>query len=67
MAKFGFNQRGQSFLGFANSYKKFIKEFFALAKPLIDLLKKEGLFKWKDEQQNVLDLLIGKLPSTLVL
>jgi len=43
-------KRVRFFLGLANFYRKFIKDFFALAKPPIDLLKKEGLFEWKDEQ-----------------
>ncbi len=47
----------RSFLGLANFYKKFIKDFFALAKPFTDLLKKKGLFKWKDEQQSAFDML----------
>ncbi len=38
-----------SFLGLANFYRKFIKDFSTLAKPLIDLLKKEGSFEWKGE------------------
>jgi hypothetical protein len=46
---------------------KFIKDLFALAKSLTNLLKKEDLFKWKDEQQSVFNLLKGKLSSTLVL
>jgi len=40
----------KSFLGLPKFYKKFIKDFSALAKPLIDLLKKEVLFEWKDDQ-----------------
>ncbi len=39
----------KSFLGLANFYKKFIKDFLALAKLFIDLLKKEGSFGWKGE------------------
>jgi hypothetical protein len=40
----------KSLLRLINLYKKFIKDFFALGKPPIDLLKKEGSFKLKDEQ-----------------
>jgi hypothetical protein len=40
-------KRVKSFLGLANFYMNFIKDFFALTRPLIDLLKKEGSFKWK--------------------
>ncbi len=57
----------RSFLGLANFYMKFTRDFFALAKPFTDLLKKNGSFKWKDEQQNAFDLLKAKLSSTLML
>ncbi len=40
-------KRVKSFLGLANFYRKFIKDFLALAKLLIDLLKKEKSFGWK--------------------
>jgi hypothetical protein len=50
MAKPRLDQRGQIFFRIAKFYKKFIKDFSALAKPLIDLLKKEVLFEWKDDQ-----------------
>jgi hypothetical protein len=35
--------------------------------PLIDLLKEEGSFEWKEKQQSVFDILKGKLSSTLML
>ncbi len=38
-----------SFLGMTNLYRKFIVGFLALAKPLINLLKKELLFEWREE------------------
>ncbi len=57
----------RSFLGLANFYRKFIKDFLSLAKPLTDLLKKEGLFEWKGKQQKMFDLLKGKFLSTSVL
>jgi hypothetical protein len=44
------------FLGLTNFYKKFIIFFYTLAKPLTNLLKKEGSFKWEDEQQNAFNL-----------
>jgi hypothetical protein len=37
------------FLGLANFYMKFVKDFFTLVKLFIDLLKKEGSFEWRDE------------------
>ncbi len=38
------------FLGLANFYKKFIKDFSTLARQFIDLLKEGGSFEWKDEK-----------------
>jgi hypothetical protein len=38
----------RSFLGLANVYIKFIKDFFALAKPLTNLLKKESELNYVD-------------------
>jgi hypothetical protein len=57
----------RSFLGLANFYKKFIKDFLSLAKPLTDLLKKKGSFEWKGKQQKMFNLLKGKFSSTLML
>ena len=39
----------QSFLGFANFYRKFIDNYFRLATPLITLTKKSVRFTWSDE------------------
>lgn len=41
----------QSFLGFANFYRKFISGFSRLAKPITDLVRKDGVFKWTDEAE----------------
>ncbi len=57
----------KSFLGLANFYRKFKKDFPTLTKPLIDLLKKKGSFKWKGEQLKAFDLLKMKLSPTLML
>jgi hypothetical protein len=38
-----------SFLDLINFYRKFIKGFSQLVKPLLDLLKKEFSFEWKEE------------------
>jgi hypothetical protein len=51
----------QSFLSLANFYMKFIKGFFQLAKPLLNLLKKEFSFQWKEEQQRAFEDLKEKL------
>jgi len=60
-------KRIRSFLGLASFYRKLIKDFSTLAKLFIDLLKKEGLFSWKGEQQKMFELLKRKLLSTSVL
>jgi hypothetical protein len=57
----------KSFLGLANFYRKFKKDFSTLTKPLIDLLKKKGSFEWKGEQLKAFDLLKMKLSPTLML
>ncbi|KAA8631075.1 hypothetical protein SMACR_09594 [Sordaria macrospora] len=38
----------QEFLGFCNFYRKFIKDFSRIAKPLTNLTKKDLAFKWND-------------------
>lgn len=39
----------QSFLGFGNFYRKFIKDFSAIARPLYDLTKKGNQWEWTTE------------------
>ena len=41
----------QSFLGFCNFYRKFIKNYSGIAKPLTDLTKKGNLFQWTPEAE----------------
>jgi hypothetical protein len=36
----------QSFLGFAGYYRRFIKEFSKISKPMTELLEKDKKFKW---------------------
>ena len=45
----------QSFLGFGNFYRWFIKNFSHLAHPLNDLLKKDKKFIWSSECQESFD------------
>jgi hypothetical protein len=45
----------RGFLGFGNFYRRFIKHFSEIAKPLNDLLKKDKKFEWTDECQNSFD------------
>ena len=47
----------QSFLGFANFYKRFIRDFSKLAAPLNALAKKNTIFHWGPKQQKAFDSL----------
>jgi len=42
----------KSFLGLAGYYRQFIPQFSKIAKPLNDLLKKNNIWKWEQEQMN---------------
>jgi RNase H-like domain found in reverse transcriptase len=45
----------RGFLGFGNFYRRFIRHFSNLAKPLNNLLKKDQKFEWTEECQRVFD------------
>jgi len=47
----------QSFLSFANFYRRFIKEFFKLTGPLTVLIRKDQPFNWTQECQFAFDRL----------
>ena len=54
----------RSFLGLANFYRRFIKDYMKVARPLHDLTKKENPFHWEESQQVAFDTL--KLHFTMV-
>jgi len=56
----------ESFLGFANFYRQFIKNFSYMAKPLNELKGKKK-WKWRKEQQEAFEELKEKVTSQLVL
>ncbi len=51
----------------ANLYRKFIKDFLALAKPFFELPTKELSFEWQHEQQEAVFRIKEKLSTTHVL
>ena len=56
----------ESFLGFANFYRQFIKNFSHMVKPLNELKGKKE-WKWGEEQQNAFEELKEKITSQPVL
>ena len=57
----------QSFLGFANFYRRFIKEYSRTAAPLTELTKKEETFTWGNSQERVFQELKEKFTSAPIL
>ena len=47
----------QKFLGLANYYRRFIKDFARIAAPLHVLVRKEQKWKWKEEQEEAFEKL----------
>ena len=57
----------QQFLGFANYYRRYIKDFAQLARPLHRLTENTSSFRWTDECQSSFDQLRRCLCSAPVL
>nr|GEY69129.1 putative reverse transcriptase domain-containing protein [Tanacetum cinerariifolium] len=57
----------RSFLGLARYYKRFIKKFSKITKPLTLLTQKYKKFKWGDEQEIVFQTLKDMLCDALIL
>jgi hypothetical protein len=57
----------QAFLGLANYYRKFIKDFSLKAIPLTNMTKKDQPYEWKEEQQEAFKELKKAITSNPVL
>ena len=57
----------RGFLGFANFYCRFIKDFSKIARPLHDLTKKDIPWKWEDPQQSAFTTLQDAFISSPIL
>ncbi|GJY58917.1 putative reverse transcriptase domain-containing protein [Tanacetum coccineum] len=57
----------RQFLGLAGYYRRFIKGFSKIAKPMTKLTQKKVKFEWGDKQETTFQLLKQKLCSALIL
>ena len=57
----------RSFLGLASYYRKFVRDFAKIAKPLLDLLKKSMSEIWDEHSYHAFGELKRRLTSALVL
>ena len=55
------------FLGLANYYRQFVKDFARVAKPLHEMTRKDVKWKWRERQQRVLEKLKERFTTELVL
>jgi hypothetical protein len=57
----------QSFVGFANFYRRFIKDFADIARPLHDLTRKDAPWSWTEKEKQAFDMLKRSITSSPVL
>jgi transposase InsO family protein len=57
----------QSFLGFTNFYRRFIRDFSHHGRPLFDLTRKDLQWKWTSLEQSAFDDIKGKITSAPIL
>ncbi len=57
----------QSFLGFCNFFRRFIRGFGQIALPLVALTKKKQTWRWEEAQQEAFDQLKCALTNTPIL
>ncbi|VDB94093.1 unnamed protein product [Peniophora sp. CBMAI 1063] len=57
----------QSFIGFANFYRRFITDFLFIARPLFELTKKMVAWRWEEVEQEAFDKMKHAFTSSPVL
>ena len=57
----------QVFIGFANFYRRFIKNFSSIIEPLLYLTRKTTIFNWNDSSQQAFDTLKSSFSSASIL
>jgi len=45
----------QKFLGLANYYRRFVKDFAKIARPLYEMMRKENKWSWRERQQKAFE------------
>ena len=55
------------FVGLASFFRRFVKQFAKVARPLHDLLKPGALWKWESPQEDAFQALINRLTSSPIL
>ena len=56
-----------SFLGYAGFYKRFIKNFSTISRPMCNLLLKDAIFEWTDHCQQSFETIIDLLTSAPIM
>src|SRR6266496_6110910 len=54
-------------LGLFFYYRKFVKNFSTISRPMTELLRKDKIFEWKERQQKAFDFLKKKLTTAPIL
>ena len=57
----------QKFLGLANYYRRFVKNFAKIAKPLHEMMRKENKWSWRERQQKAFEELKERFTTEPVL
>ena len=57
----------QKFLGLANYYRQFVKDFAKIARPLHEMTRKENKWSWGEKQQKVFEELKERFTTEPVL